>query len=159
MINFNNTKEANVIADNKVVFCGLTYLVTDKEAEQLKSILDGMVSSRSCNIINKQQTIKTEKQAYVHTHDLKCKYKIQKFDNKNGALYCISRDCGYTKAEKRCINNYIKALKNITEIDVPFTDKNGKQATFKAWGYKTKAQAEKEMKTLPTVITKEELNK
>ena len=51
MINFNNTKEANVIADNKVVFCGLTYLVTDKEAEQLKSILDGMVSSRSCNII------------------------------------------------------------------------------------------------------------
>ena len=46
MINFSNTNK-NTVADNKVSFCGLEYLLTDTEAEKLKSILDGMVSTRS----------------------------------------------------------------------------------------------------------------
>ena len=43
MINFKNTK-STVSADNKVSFCGLTYMVTDADAEKLKGILDGMVA-------------------------------------------------------------------------------------------------------------------
>jgi len=43
MINFKNAK-STVSADNKVTFCGLTYMVTDSDAEKLKGILDGMVS-------------------------------------------------------------------------------------------------------------------
>lgn len=43
MINLKTTK-ATVSADNKVSFCGLTYMVTDADAQKLKGILDGMVS-------------------------------------------------------------------------------------------------------------------
>ena len=37
---------SNLIADNKVVFCGLEYNLTDSEATKLRDILDGMVSNR-----------------------------------------------------------------------------------------------------------------
>lgn len=172
MINFANT--TTLVADNKVSFCGIEYLITDKEAEQLKSILDGMVSNRgignvsqTVNTSSTSQTVTTktteEKTPYVAKKDFAPKFKITEQISTDGTkLFCISRDNGWTKTEKNLMNKSIKALKNITEIEVEgdFKKKDGTtyKGTFKAWGYKTKATAEKYLKELPTVFTVAQLN-
>lgn len=46
MINLANTN-VTVSADNKVVFCGLEYNLTDNEAMKLKSVIEGMISTRN----------------------------------------------------------------------------------------------------------------
>ena len=163
MINFaNNT---TLVADNKVSFCGLEYLITDTEAEQLRSILDGMVSTRGIGGVS--QSSKTPvantpsapvKTKYVATKDFTAKYEIKEHTATDGTqLFCISRANGWTRAEKSCMNKAIKALKNIKEIDVSY-EKDGSTRTFKAWGYNTKATAQKHLKELPTVFTAAQLN-
>ena len=42
-----NQEHAHVIADNKVSFCGLEYLLTDAEARKLDGIIRGIISARS----------------------------------------------------------------------------------------------------------------
>lgn len=47
MLNFTeNNGVAVVVADNKVEFCGLSFMVTDDEARKLKAIVEGMVANR-----------------------------------------------------------------------------------------------------------------
>ncbi len=47
MLNFTeNNGVAVVVADNKVEFCGLSFMVTDEEARKLKAIVEGMVANR-----------------------------------------------------------------------------------------------------------------
>ena len=99
------------------------------------------------------------KAPYVATKDFKAQYEIKKQASKDGKeLFCISRKNGWTKAEKACMNNAIKALDGIITIDVSY-DKDGKTRTFKAWGYKTKKKAEEMLATLPALFTAEQLNK
>ena len=164
MINLaNNT---TVVADNKVTFCGLEYFVTDIEAKKLQSIILGMINSRTNSEVVSQPVesktpvavTKAEKTPYVATKDFKAQYEIKKQVSNDGKeLFCISRKNGWTKAEKACMNNAIKALDKIITIDVSY-DKDGKTRSFKAWGYKTKKQAETMLATLPTVFTVEQLN-
>lgn len=165
MINFTNNN--NTVADNKVSFCGLTYFVTDKEAEQLKSILDGMVSTRGTEGSVSQITTtttptaitKAEKKPYVATKDFKPQYEIKEQTATDGTkLFCISRKNGWTKAEKKLMNTAIKNLKGIKEIEVSYTDKSGNNRTFKAWGYNTESTAKKHIKDLPDVFTVAQLN-
>ena len=60
------------------------------------------------------------------------------------------------------MNDAIKALKGIKEIEVEadFKKKDGTtyKGTFKAWGYNTESTAKKHFKELPTVFTVEQLN-
>lgn len=161
MMNFN--MNTTVVADNKVSFCGIEYLITDDEALKLKSILDGMVSSRSQSVVNTPVatpvTTVVEKKPYVATKDFQCKFEIKEQTSKDGQkLFCISRSNGWTKAEKALANQAIKAIKGIKEIEVEYTDKNGKNRTFKAWGFAQKSTAQKHLASLPTVITVEQLN-
>lgn len=178
MINLaNNT---SIVADNKVAFCGLEYLLTDKEAQQLKVILDGMVSTRgNGGIVSAPQAVfgagntngntkarnaeQTEKAPYVATKDFKPQFEIKEQTATDGTqLFCISRKNGWTKSEKALMNKAIKALKGIKEIEVKGTkkDKNGKEVdfTFKAWGYNTESTAKKHLKELPEVFTVAQLN-
>lgn len=165
MLNFANPT-SNVVADNKVSFCGIEYLLTDKEATQLKSILDGMVSTRSIGGVSQNTLnpvvvntpVETPKTKYVATKDFKPKYAVKEQTATDGTkLFCISRDNGWTRAEKSCMNKAIKALKGIKEIEVSY-EKDGKTRTFKAWGYNTESTAKKHLKELPTVITVAQLN-
>lgn len=171
MINFTNNN-TTLVADNKVSFCGLEYLITDIEAEQLKSILDGMVSTRGIGgitqTINKQNTnqvttqttttANTEKTPYVATKDFTPQFQIKEQTATDGTkLFCISRKNGWTRAEKNLMNSSIKALKGIKEIEVSY-EKDGKTRTFKAWGYNTESTAKKHLKELPTVFTVAQLN-
>lgn len=168
MINF--TTNTTLVADNKVTFCGLTYFVTDKEAEQLRSILDGMVSSRDIekNSVNETKapvtvTKSESKTPYIATKDFTPKFEIKEQTGNDGTkLFCISRKNGWTKAEKKLMNSAIKALKGIKEIEVSAkkTTKDGKEVdfTFKAWGYNTESTAKKHFKELPTVFTVAQLN-
>ena len=165
MINFTNNN-TTLVADNKVSFCGLEYLITDTEAEQLKSILDGMVSTRGIGgitkAVNKQSTNKattnTEKTPYKATKDFTPQYEIKEQTATDGTkLFCISRKNGWTRAEKNLMNSSIKALKGIKEIEVSY-EKDGKTRTFKAWGYNTESTAKKHLKELPTVFTVAQLN-
>ena len=169
MINLANNS-TNVVADNKVAFCGLEYLLTDKEAQQLKVILDGMVSTRgNGGIVNAPQTKmqtgsaqsaepKAEKAPYVATKDFKPVFEIKEQTATDGTqLFCISRKNGWTKSEKALMNKAIKALKGIKEIEVSY-EKDGKARTFKAWGYNTESTAKKHLKELPEVFTVAQLN-
>lgn len=167
MINFTNNN-TTLVADNKVSFCGLEYLITDIEAEQLKSILDGMVSTRGIGnvskTVNNSNTISainktnTEKTPYVATKDFTPQFQIKEQTATDGTtLFCISRKNGWTRAEKNLMNSSIKALKGIKEIEVSY-EKDGKTRTFKAWGYNTESTAKKHLKELPTVFTVAQLN-
>lgn len=98
------------------------------------------------------------KTTYVATKDFKAQYEVKKQVSEDGKeLFCISRKNGWTKAEKKLMNNAIKALDKIITIDVVAENKLG-TCKFKAWGYKTKKQAEEMMATLPEVFTAEQLN-
>ena len=161
-INFaNNT---TLVADNKVTFCGLEYLITDREAEQLKSVLDGMVSTRGIGgisksaCVSKTTTVSVKNEPYKATKDFTAKYEIKEQTATDGTkLFCISRKNGWTKSEKACMNNAIKALKGIKEIDVTY-EKDGVKRSFKAWGYNTESTAKKHLKELPAVFTVAQLN-
>lgn len=125
MINLaNNT---SIVADNKVAFCGLEYLLTDKEAQQLKGILDGMISSRSTGgsiVASSQTPVKTgapstsqpkaesaEKAPYVHSKDFKPVYEVKELTGEDGTkLHCVCRKNGWTSAEKKLANAPIKAF-------------------------------------------------
>lgn len=162
MINFENSKQVNI--DNKVVLNGqLTYELTDEEIKKIKSILDGMVNSRSQDtppvVTKKSETSVSEKQGkYVHKKPYKPEYEVTKMTSTEGKqLFCIRRKNGWTRAEKALANNAIKALPEIITISVPF-EKNGKTQAFKAWGFKLKKQAEAMLKALPTEFSVEELN-
>ena len=160
MMNFN--MNTTVVADNKVSFCGIEYFITDDEALKLKSILDGMVSTRGqSSVVNTPvatPVATAEKKPYVATKDFQCKFEIKEQTSKDGQkLFCISRSNGWTKAEKALANNAIKAIKGIKEIEVEYT-KDGKTRTFKAWGFSQKSTAQKHLASLPTVITVEQLN-
>lgn len=168
MINFNNEND-NIVADNKVSFCGVEYLFTDTEAQRLKAILDGMVSSRNAGstVGTPADTVAAPKKAA--TKGLKdLKYHVKKLTGENGKeLFCISRGTptvskngktylangGFTAAEKACVNAGIKALDGITTIRVKA------EITYSAWGYKTRKQAEAMMSTLPTSYTAEQVAK
>ena len=156
MINLaNNT---TVVADNKVTFCGLEYLVTDKEAQQLKSIIEGFISTRnnSNTVVNTPvdtPVAKAEKQYKdVAKHVDGFSYKVEKLvDRKSGkSFFCIGyvapNKCYMTKDLKSKVNSGIKAIKGITTIEVA-KDNGGK---FNAWGFATKASAEKHIASLPT---------
>ena len=167
-INFaNNT---TVVADNKVTFCGLEYLITDTEAEQLRDILNGMVSTRGIGNVSQTVSVSntntrnttvvqsTEKTPYKATKDFAPKYEIKEQTSVDGTkLFCISRKNGWTKSEKSLMNGAIKELKGIKEIEVSY-EKDGKNRTFKAWGYNTESTAKKHLKELPTVFTVAQLN-
>lgn len=165
MINFENSK-LNI--DNKVVLNGqLTYELTDEEIKKIKSILDGMVNSRSQSTptpvatvaTKKSETEVSEKQGkYVHKKPYKPQWEVTKMTSTEGKqLFCIRRKNGWTRAEKALANNAIKALPEIITISVPF-EKNGKTQAFKAWGFKLKKQADAMIKTLPSEFSVEELN-
>ena len=50
-------------------------------------------------------------------------------------------------------------IKGIKDIKVPFTTKDGKESTYTAWGFSTKATAEKWLKEIDgTEISVETLN-
>lgn len=161
MLNFANTT-TNVVADNKVSFCSLEYLLTDKEATQLKSILDGMVGSRGNTVIgnvadNTVTPVKVTKEYNdVPKHIDNIGYEVRKQVNKvdGKTYYCIAyvapAKFHMTRDLKSKVNAGIKALDKITEITVDTVKKDGTKSAFKAWGYATKATAEKKIPTLET---------
>lgn len=156
-------KAMNEVRDNVIVINGTVVgKLTDTQTQQLLDIISGFnnttmpgkTADKLPNLNYGDEEPSKTKKPYV-PKDFKPQYEIVKRDN----IYCISRKNGWTKAEKTLANRNIKALKDIIEIDVPFTTKNGKESTFKAWGYKTKKTAEKMLATLPKVITAEEQQK
>jgi hypothetical protein len=175
MLNFANVSN-NVVADNKVSFCGLEYLLTDKEATQLKSILDGMVGSRGNTVIGTEvaKDSKAEKQyTDVQKHIDGIGYEVRKQTNKADGkeYYCIAyvapvkvdkngKKVVNKKGEevkehlttdlRKQVNAGIKALDKITEIIVASTKADGTPSQFKAWGYATKSTAEKKIPKLAT---------
>lgn len=155
-INFNNTTK------NKVSFCGIEYLITDEEAIKLKSLLDSMVSSRGLTS-TPSTTLHLEEETTTKSYeqkDIKGKFEITKRTSTEGKnLYCVTRLCGWTRAEKNCVNSLIKALPEIREIKVKGTKDDGSEFTFRAWGYTTKKKAEEMIKTLPEVIKADEIKK
>ena len=177
MLKFNNVN-TSVVADNKVILCDLEYMLTDDEAMKIKSILDGLVSQRGGSGIvstgqtaykavqspvTTQTTASAAKKVYTATKDFSPKYEIKELESTDGIkLFCISRKNGWTRAEKGLMNQAIKALKGIKEIEVAGIrkdkDGNEKSITFKAWGYNTDSTAKKHLKELPTVFTADQLN-
>ena len=158
MLNFANSN-VSMVADNKVSFCGLEYLLTDKEATQLKSILDGMVGSRGNTVIGNAPVsdVKVTKEYNdVEKHIDGIGYEVRKQTNKvdGKEYYCIAyvapNKFHMTKDLKSKVNAGIKALDKVTEITVATTKKDGTASSFKAWGYATKATAEKKIPTLAT---------
>lgn len=160
MVTLGNKKLNNeVVRDNAVDFCGLHYMISDSEAMKLQSIIEAMLNGKT-----EPKTSNTKTKTSFEFKDFKPKYKLEKV----GEYYCIKHSIigvgkelpskfddnetyrpKINKEIKAVANMYIKALPNIAVVDVKL--ENGKSYT--AWGYKTKATAEKHLKTLPTVIT------
>lgn len=163
MLNMNQYL-SNPVADNIVVVNGASFKVTDDVALKIMNLCLGRTEEVSQPVavtpVAVTKSDKAEpKKPYVATKDFKAQYEVKKQVSSDGKeLFCISRKNGWTKAEKKCMNDSIKALDKIITIDVSY-DKDGKTRTFKAWGYKTKKQAEAMMSTLPAVFTAEQLNK
>ena len=149
------------VADNTVVVNGATFKVTDDVAMNIMALIQGGIDSNSRNT-NNPVTVNTPvapvKTKYVASKDFKPQYEIKEQTGTDGTqLFCISRKNGWTRAEKSLMNKAIKALKGIKEIEVSY-EKDGKTRTFKAWGYNTKATAQKHIKELPTVFSVAQLN-
>ena len=150
---------SNPVADNTVVINGASFKVTDDVAMKILTLCTGQNIgniSQSTNIASTPQApVKTK---YVATKDFNPQYEIKEQVATDGTkLFCISRKNGWTRAEKSCMNNAIKSLKGIKEIEVSY-EKDGKTRSYKAWGYGTKATAQKHLAELPTVFTPEQLN-
>ena len=159
----NMTQFTNTVADNTVVINGAQFKVTDEVALAVLRLVSGIDNnSQTVNNSNTSQTTKTtntEKTPYVATKDFTPKYEIKEQTSTDGTkLFCISRKNGWTRSEKSLMNGAIKALKGIKEIEVSYTDKDGKTRTFKAWGYNTESTAKKHLKELPTIFTVAQLN-
>ena len=159
----NMTQFTNTVSMNEVVVNGAKFMVTDDVALRIMHIISGIDNtSQTVNVTNVSTvTTKTEvtKTPYKATKDFTPQYEIKEQTATDGTkLFCISRKNGWTKSEKSLMNNSIKALKGIKEIEVSYTDKNGKNRTFKAWGYNTESTAKKHLKELPTIFTVAQLN-
>ena len=159
----NMTQFTNTVSMNEVVVNGAKFMVTDDVALRIMHIISGIDNtSQTVNVTNVSTvTTKTEvtKTPYKATKDFTPQYEIKEQIATDGTkLFCISRKNGWTKSEKSLMNNSIKALKGIKEIEVSYTDKNGKNRTFKAWGYNTESTAKKHLKELPTIFTVAQLN-
>lgn len=162
MLNMNQFL-SNPVADNIVVINGASFKVTDDVALKIMNLCLGRSEevsqpvSKTPVAVTKEQS--EPKKPYVATKDFKPQYEVKKQTSSDGKdLFCISRKNGWTKAEKKLMNDAIKALDKIITIDVSY-EKDGKARSFKAWGYKTKKQAEAMLATLPTVFTADQLNK
>ena len=157
--------ENMVVADNEVILNGVRFMVNDDLAEKIYSMIKGDANMRAASVSAPQTVYTTStstkpetKTPYVATKDFKPQFEVKEQTATDGTkLFCISRKNGWTKAEKSLMNGSIKALKGIKEIEVSY-EKDGKTRTFKAWGYATKATADKHLKELPTVFTVAQLN-
>jgi len=130
----------SVVKDNEVSINGhVIGKVTDEEAKYIISLIQGKATpTKPVATAPAQKTYK----------DVKTAYKIQKVDK----LYRIYDDT-YSKCyAHRIANAHIKALPNVITAEVP----NSKGGTYKIWGFKTKAAAEKALATLPEKITAKE---
>lgn len=142
---------------------GATFEGTAQECAQFMAFIGAMNTSMVAQTTNnaKVSTVAqttTEKKPYVATKDFSPKYKVSEQTGTCGTkLFCISRDNGWTRSEKSLMNNAIKALKGIKEIEVEI-EKDGQKRRFKAWGYSTESTAKKHLKELPTVFTVAQLN-
>lgn len=150
--------------DNKVIVNGMTIMVTDEIAMQVLKLCIGKDFPETVSQPEEKTEVQVEKVGgitktkYVATKDFKPQYEVKKQVSADGKqLFCISRKNGWTKAEKKCMNDAIKSLEGIITIDVAY-EKDGKAKSFKAWGYKTKKKAEEMMATLPSVFTVDQLN-
>ena len=161
--------ENTVVADNTLVLNGVKFMIDDELATKIYSMIKGAESMSG--IVNKQQnsfgvdttinkanTTSATKAPYIATKDFTPQFEIKEQTATDGTkLFCISRKNGWTKSEKSLMNNSIKALKGIKEIEVSY-EKDGVKRNFKAWGYNTEATAKKHIKELPTVFTVAQLN-
>ena len=158
----NMTQFTNTVAENTVVVNGATFRVTDDVTLKILELLGIGNNSQKVNFSNDNKsqttTTNTEKTPYVATKDFTPQFQIKEQTATDGTtLFCISRKNGWTRSEKSLMNNSIKALKGIKEIEVSY-EKDGKTRTFKAWGYNTESTAKKHLKELPTVFTVAQLN-
>ena len=158
----NMTQFTNTVAENTVVVNGATFRVTDDVTLKILELLGIGNNSQTVNFSNDNKsqttTTNTEKTPYVATKDFTPQFQIKEQTATDGTtLFCISRKNGWTRSEKSLMNNSIKALKGIKEIEVSY-EKDGKTRTFKAWGYNTESTAKKHLKELPTVFTVAQLN-
>lgn len=162
MLNMNQFL-SNTVADNTVSINGAIFKVNDDVAMKVLALCTGQnieVASQpeKKSDVSVTKADKATKAPYVATKDFKPQYEIKEQTGNDGTkLFCISRKNGWTKAEKKLMNDAIKALKGIKEIEVSY-EKDGKTRTFKAWGYNTESTAKKHFKELPTVITVDQLN-
>ena len=158
----NMTQFTNNVAENTIVVNGAQFKTTDDVTLKILELLGIGGNSQTVNTSNVSKTSvsKTEepKTPYVATKDFTPQYQIKEQTATDGTqLFCISRKNGWTRSEKSLMNNAIKALKGIKEIEVSY-EKDGKTRTFKAWGYNTESTAKKHLKELPTVFTVAQLN-
>lgn len=158
----NMTQFTNTVAENTVVVNGATFRATDDVTLKILELLGIGNNSQTVNFSNDNKsqttTTNTEKTPYVATKDFTPQFQIKEQTATDGTtLFCISRKNGWTRSEKSLMNNSIKALKGIKEIEVSY-EKDGKTRTFKAWGYNTESTAKKHLKELPTVFTVAQLN-
>ncbi len=158
---------SNPVAENEVTLNGAKFKVTDDVALKILSLCLGkdieMNSGGEKTPVQVQSGkvggITKAKTPYVATKDFKPQFEVKKQVSADGEqLFCISRKNGWTRAEKKMMNDSIKALKNIKEIQVQYTDKNGQSGSFKAWGYNTEATAKRHLKELPDIFTADQLN-
>lgn len=160
MLNMNQFL-SNAVADNTVSINGAMFKVTDDVAMKVLALVTGQnieVASQPEKKSDVAVTKSDKKTPYVATKDFKPQYEIKEQTGTDGTkLFCISRKNGWTKAEKKLMNDAVKALKGIKEIEVSY-EKDGKTRTFKAWGYNTESTAKKHFKELPTVFTVDQLN-
>ena len=165
MLNMNQFL-GNTVADNLVVVNGMQLKVTDDIAMKVIELCLGKnIETVSQPVVKSDvQVTKSEtKTPYQATKDFKPQFEIKEQTSTDGTkLFCISRKNGWTKAEKKLMNDSIKALKGIKEIEVEadFKKKDGStyKGSFKAWGYNTESTAKKHLKELPTVFTVDQLN-
>lgn len=161
MLDMSKYTATTEVRDNVLTLNNVTFKLTDTEAAKILEVLKSFSEPNSP--VSRDSS---EKKATPSNKGLSgIQYHIKKHDK----LFCISRGVPYTTkngreglknggwsyAEKRCINEAIKALPNIKTIAVAMD--NGR--TYSAWGFPTKKAAEAAMATLPTSFTAEEVAK
>ena len=149
MITINTT---GMVKDNEVSINGVKFMVDDETATMILNICTGQNTVSNNEPKKDPAPKKTEFNIGYHiekTGNLFCIIKGSP-DQKNGNYYKDAYQLRYIEGAKELVDGWIKALPNVKSTQRSFETKNGKIKTYNVYGYSTKAEAEKQMATLPT---------
>lgn len=157
----------NEVKMNEVIVNGVRFELNDEQTTvvlaKISQLLNGVVPSQTVEQSTKTVSKATEPKSYEPKEDITVRYFTDKTDDGkyfiNFKATTVKKDGTITdrfktpRDIKALVKAQLKAIKGIKELDNHFTDKNGKNVTYKVYGFSTKKACEDKLASLKTIFT------